>query len=192
MKKIKVTRGMRGYINHIKKKEYIWALFLWALVLIIYLSSKLDSISDYILVLAILNCLPAAKTTVAIIVKHPYRSIDKELAVQIEAGGSHVLVLYDMILSNKDTFMNVDSIAIYGNTVCGFISNSKTDRMLTESYVRTILERTGYEKLTIKFFEEFKPYLTRVEGLDSIAKIENKEDVEKELAMGQLILSHCM
>ncbi len=186
------TRGARGYIDGIKKHEYMWAITLWVIVLVIYLTSRLENVPDYIIVLAILNCLPASKATVGIIMKFSYRSMDSTLAEQVENGSSHILVLYDLLLTSEKILMNVDSISIYGNTVCGYVSNKKTDRQQAEEYIRMILERNGYGKLTVKLFDEFKQYLTRVEGLNSIAQIEKKENVEHELAMGQLLMSQSM
>ena len=185
-----VAKGQAGYLNAQKKIQIIKVVIAFALVATVFLAGYLTTGTrmNLMTVVAVLGCLPAAKMLVDLIVRFPYKSISKEMQEEIDAKAKHLVVAYDMVVTSEKEIMPINSIVVYGNTVCGFTLNEKVDCNYAAKHIKTILEQNKFEGLTVKIFDTYKAFLFRAEALESIAEVEKEESKEREEMIRDVIL----
>lgn len=187
---MRVAKGKAGYLNAQKKVQIIKVAVAFALVIAIFLAGYLttDTRLNYMTIVAVLGCLPAAKMLVDLIVRFPYKSISKELQEEIEGKTEHLVVAYDMVVTSETSIMPIDSIVIYRNTVCGYTHSEKVDTNYAARHIKKILEQNKLTGLTVKIFDNYKAFITRAEGMESIAVVEKEESREREEMIRDVIL----
>ena len=55
-----------------------------------------------------------------------------------------------------------------------------------------MLKQNGYTGLAVRVLNEYKPFITRAEGLDNIAAVEKEDTKEREEAVRGIILNISM
>lgn len=188
---MKIVKGSAGYIRMRKKRVILKTILQFGIVialLILGIVQTGDRLNLLTLV-AILGCLPAAKSLVEVIMIFPHHSIDEKMAGEIESKAELLTKAYDMVFTSNDHIMPVDSIVISDNTICGYSSSQKIDIAYTTKHIRQILEQNKYQKITVKIFDNYTAFLTRAEGLNNIAAIEKNDTKKKEDALRHLILN---
>ncbi|MFI3207732.1 MAG: hypothetical protein R3Y40_01220 [Eubacteriales bacterium] len=177
-----MNKGDVGYLSNVKKREGIKCAIQWFLVIgllvVGFITTKTKL--NWLTLVAVLGCLPAAKTLVGVIVKFPIRTLDKKYIEQIQAVSSYLTISYDVILTSKEKIMPVQCMAIAGNTVYGYSTSDKIGPNETANYIKNFLTQNECGKVNVKIFQEFVPFLSRVEGLNSIAEIEKIDTKELE------------
>ena len=191
---MKQKKGEPGYLDHQLKVEIIKTLISFALVLailalgIIQTGTRLNLLT----VVAILGALPACKLLVGVITRFPYRSIPSETAEEIRKNTEYLTVAYDMIITSTEKIMPVDCIVISGHTVCGYTRSQKVDCAYLGKHIKNILSQNGYDKMTVKILQKYSQFLSRAEGMNAIAEIDQADDARMEDAVRHLILNISM
>lgn len=187
---MKIEKGNPGYLKAQRKIEIIKVSIAFALVIAIFVAGYVTTKTrlNLMTVVAILGCLPASKILVGVITRWPYRSIDASVAQEIQSHTQHLVVAYDMVVTSESKIMPIDSIVIYGNTVCGYTHSEKVDLNYAAKHIKSILEKNDFHNLTVKIFDNYKAFITRAEGLESIAVVEKLESREREERMKAVIL----
>lgn len=187
---MRIEKGNPGYLKAQRKIEVIKTVIAFALVIAVFLAGYLTTKTrlNVLTVVAVLGCLPACKILVGVITRWPYHSIEETTAAEIEASTTHLTVAYDMVITSESKIMPIDSIVIYGNTICGYTHSDKVDLNYAAKHIKKILEQNHFEGLTVKLFDKYKAFITRAEGLESIAVVENHESREREEQMKAVIL----
>lgn len=188
---MKSAKGEAGYIQKKKKQEIIKTVIEFGLVAAIFLTGYLTSKTrlNWLTMIAVLGCLPGAKSLVGVIMIAPHKSLDSEKAAEIDGKAEKLVKAYDMVLTSYERVMPIDSIVILGNIVCGYSKSSKIDLKYTERYIRKMLANNQYDKVSVKIFADYKAYIARVEGMENMAKVENAEEREYEEGIKKVILS---
>ena len=88
--------------------------------------------------------------------------------------------------------MPVSAVAISNHKVFGYAPNPKTDPELAAAYIKQLLKKTGLEPSTVKVFAEYVPFLSRVEGLNSMMEISQSADQQLERRIRRKILNVSM
>lgn len=177
-----MNKGDIGYLKDIKKREMIKCSLHWASVVILLIvgflifKTKLN-ICTFV---AVLGCLPAAKATVAVVVKWPLKPLKEELLEQVMQHSTNLTVSYDVILTSREKIMPVECMVIYNQTVYGYATNEKLGVQETANYMKNFFLQNDCGKVNVKIFKEFVPFLSRVEGLNNIASIEKADTKEME------------
>ena len=114
---MKSAKGEAGYIQKKKKQEIIKTVIEFGLVAAIFLTGYLTSKTrlNWLTMIAVLGCLPGAKSLVGVIMIAPHKSLDTEKAAEIDGKAEKLVKAYDMVLTSYERVMPIDSIVILGN-----------------------------------------------------------------------------
>lgn len=187
----KIEKGQPGYIQSMKRKYLIGTVAEFGVVIALLVLGYIQTGTklNWLTLFAILGCLPASKMLVELITVMPHKGIAPELHTEIEEKAELLTKAYDMIITSKEKIMPVDVVVISGNTVCGYTSSPKTDDVKCARHLKEMLHTEHYEKVTVKIFHDYKAFLTRAEGMNSIVQIEQYENRKREEGIRKLILS---
>lgn len=174
---MKTQKGKPGYIKAKKTKNLIYALGEFAVIIIILITGYVTTGTNknIFTIIAILGCLPAAKMLVGYIVMIPYKSISDSTAKEITQKTPYLTSVFDLIITDKDKIMPVEAIVISDTTICGYAPNEKTDTERVSKHIKTILKSNDVDAGTVKVFREFKPFITRAEGLNSMRAVDKND-----------------
>ena len=178
----KVTKGKAGYLAEKKKRLGLQALAEFAVVALILIIGYVITKTrlNIFTVVAIVGCLPAARVLVEFIAMFPYRSIEGKVQREIDEKGALLTRAYDMVITDGEHIMPVSAVAISNHKVFGYAPNPQ------------ILKNTGLEPSTVKVFAEYVPFLSRVEGLNSMMEISQSADQQLERRIRRKILNVSM
>lgn len=189
-----MIKGDIGYFDNLKKRDLIKCTLQWVLVIVflvvgfIVFGTKLNILT----LVAVLGCLPASKATVGVIVKWPIKSIETTLANQVEANSDNMTVSYDVVLTSKEKIMPLKCVAISNNTVYGYSTNEKVGPEETANYMKNFFLQNDCGRVNVKVFKEFVPFISRVEGLNNIAAVEQADNKDKEEKLKHIIKLYSM
>lgn len=186
---MKIQKGEAGYIKNKKKKLLMETMIEFgvviALLVIGYIQTKTRL--NWFTMAAVLLCLPACRTLVNLIMVFPHNSIKEEIRQEIEEKTECLTVIYDLIVTSEKKAMPVDAFVISENTVCGYTKNPLVSKSYCAEHIKAILEQNGVEKVTVKVFRDYVGFLSRAEGMNSIASIQ-KQDQRRADIIKSLIL----
>ena len=187
----KAEKGTPGYLDYKRKIEIIRTIIYFGIVVAVFLLGYFQTGSrlNLLTVVAVLGCLPASKALVGVITRLPHHSIERKKADEIAAKTKHLTVCYDCVITSRDDIMPVDCIVISGHNIFGYTHSKKVDLKTLSNYIRTMLTANDLGGLAVKVLNEYKPFLTRAEGLDNIAAVEKEDTKEMEQAIKSVILS---
>ena len=191
---MKIPKGGAGYISGRKRQLLLKTLLEFGIVaaLLILGYMQTGTKKNLLTVVAIVGCLPASKSAVGWLSLLPYKTIAAEKAGEIKEKAALLTAVYDMVLTSRDKIMPVDCFVISGRTVCGYTKSRKVDVSDTAEYLKEMFALNGFEKVTVKIFAEYKPFLARAEGMNKIASIDQSDSSEYEQRLKALILSLSM
>lgn len=187
---MKIQKGTAGYISA-KKRQLALIIGVAAVIIIGLIVAGYvvyDSRLNWLTVVAIFICLPVCRTVVNLIMLIPHTSISENTEMEISGKTENLTVLYDLIITSEKQAMKIDAIVISRNVVCGYSKSSKLDTDYAAKHIKTMLEQNGIEKVTVKIFKDYVAFLSRAEGMQSIASIEKNEPGRREKEIEQLIL----
>lgn len=186
MKKIK--KGQAGYLTYKKKAQILRTVIYFTLCILIFALGywQTGSKENLLTVVAVVGILPSSKALVDVIVRIPYHSIKPEIAEEIAQKSNYLTVIYDLIITSTEKIMPVSCIVISGNKIFGYTENKKVDGNLVASNIKKMLASHDCD-VSVKILNEYKPFLSRVEGLNNIQAIEQSNTKKEEKMMAQLI-----
>lgn len=190
----KLVKGRPGYIQRRKKRYLMWAILEFAVVLMLLALGiwQTGSRKNILTIVAIVGCLPAAKMLVEYVVMFPFKGISRNCAKEIKDKASLLTMAYDLIFTCNEKLMQVDAIVISDHVVCGYTSYEKTDEKAVTEMLKSLLASENYEKMTVKIFHDYTAFLSRAEGLNSMAAVSNAPQGRKEKGIRHLLLSVSM
>ncbi|MFR4145507.1 MAG: hypothetical protein ACLT1J_03635 [Mediterraneibacter gnavus] len=169
----------------------IYFLLVAAIFTLGYVQTKTRS--NLLTVVAILGCLPAAKALVGVITRFPYASVDQKLVHEVDTKAPHTTRVYDLVLTTREKIMPVECVVISNGTVFGYTDSKKVDLNVLSKHIRDMMTQNRLSYSTVKFYQDYKVFLSRIEGLESIAMVENaKINGEEEAQTRQLLLNLSM
>lgn len=191
---MKVRKGETGYIREKKTRELIKVILEFGIVIALFVTGYITTKTrlNLLTLVAVLGCLPASKAMVGYIMLVPRKSLEEETVREIEQAGTHLTKAYDMVLTSYEHVMPIDSIVITGNTVCGFTKSEKVDLAYVESYIKKTLANQYFEKVSVKIFREYAPYLARVKAMEGLAVSSDAQDEKQEEGIKDTILTLSM
>lgn len=183
----KVKKGEFGYVDSQTKKEVLKTIIYFGISLALFLIGYITTGSEknWLTVVAVLGCLPSSKCAVNMIMFLKSKGCSTEVYEKIIPHGDSLLLLYDLFLTTYDKNFKIDSMMIYGDTICGYSESAKCDDVAAAKHIQSILGQNGYKHCNVKIFKELPKYLER---LDSIRQLEKPEE-NHELEMAAVILA---
>ena len=188
---MKIRKGDAGYICSHKRKTLIKTIVQFGLVIALLVLGIMQTGSrmNLLTVVAILGCLPASKSLVALIMILPHHSIAKEQVIEIEQNSKNLTRAFDLVFTREKKIMPVECIVISDNTICGYSSNPKVNINATAAHIKKYLDMNKFTKASVKIFDSYKAFVKRAEDMNVIA-IGNTDEVQKkEMMMRQVILN---
>lgn len=175
--KNKVNKGEFGYFNSEKKRQILITAILFAVPLFIFFTAWIYQGTRLTVwtVITVVGCLPACKSLVSMIMILRCRPLDKKLYEQIHAHQGELTMAYEMYMTFYEKSAYIDAVAVCGNTVVGYSSDSKIDASFMETEAQKIIRKNGY-KATVKIFTDLKPFLERLDSMN-----EHKDSLEADL-----------
>ena len=188
---MKVNKGDAGYISSRKKRVLIKTILQFGIVgaLIALGIWQTGDRMNWLTLVAILGCLPAAKTMVELIMLFPHHSIDNVKANEIQSKTDFITIAFDMVLTTKDHIMPIDSVAISNNTICGYTSSEKVDLNFAAKHIKQMMNVNHFNDVSVKIFDNYTQFLTRAEGMNNIASIDKPDTKKHEASLKNLILN---
>lgn len=191
---MKIEKGQPGYLKAERNKLLAQTLIEFVIVvgLLIVGYVQTGTKLNLFTLVAVLGCLPASKVLVELITIFPYKTIDADKAAEIKEKTPLLTTAYDMVLTSREKIMPVDAIVISGGTICGYSKSKKVKPEETASYIKKMLQENRFDKVTVKIFPDYVAFLSRAEGMNSIAEIEREDTRKKEKKIRKIILSLSM
>ncbi|MCU6685453.1 hypothetical protein OCV99_02600 [Dorea acetigenes] len=191
---MKIEKGQPGYLKAERNKLLAQTLIEFVIVVVLLIVGYVQTGTKLNLftLVAVLGCLPASKVLVELITIFPYKTIDADKAAEIKEKTPLLTTAYDMVLTSREKIMPVDAIVISGGTICGYSKSKKVKPEETASYIKKMLQENRFDKVTVKIFPDYVAFLSRAEGMNSIAEIEREDTRKKEKKIRKIILSLSM
>lgn len=191
---MKVEKGYSGYLKSKRNRLLIQTVVSFGLVAAVFILGWVQTGTrlNLLTLVAVLGCLPACKVLVGLITISPYKGIEEKKAYETDRKAPLLTNIYDLVITSREHIMPVDAIAISGHTVCGYAPNKKTNTDEVAKHIRNILEENRISKVTVKIFPDYVSFLSRAEGMNSIAQIEGNGQKRVEQKIRQIILNISM
>ena len=191
---MKIEKGQPGYIKAQKQKLLMFTIVEFAIVAALLLLGYFQTGTklNLLTAVAVLGCLPASQMLVEFIAIAPYKAIDSEKYKETEEKAALLTTAYDMVITSKEKIMPVDAIVISGNTVCGYASNPKTDEAKAATHIKETLRQNHMDKVAVKIFSDYVAFISRAEGMNSIAAIDRPDSKNLEQRIRSAILGTSM
>ena len=165
---MKIQKGDAGYLRRRKRLLILEAVVSFGLVAALIIAGYVTTKTklNLLTVVAVLGCLPASRILVNLIMVMPHDSIDEATELEISAVTEELTVAYDLVITSEKKAMPVAAVAIYNNTICGYVPVKKV----------------------VKLFHDYKAFLTRAEGMNNIASVEQQDTRKHEEMIKGLLL----
>lgn len=188
---IKCEKGTPGYLREKLKIEILRTAVYFAIVIAVFLLgySQTHSKKNLLTVVAVVGCLPACKALVGVITRIPYKTVDPALADEIAAKSPHLTVIYDLVVTSTEKIMPIDCMVISHEKVFGYTSGKKVDLQETAAYLRKMLRQNDLPGVSVKMYDQYKSFLSIVEGLENIAAVEKADTKEAERQTAHVIMN---
>lgn len=166
MKKLKISKGTPGYIHSQKIKRSLITSVLFAIPLGIFFIGLIETKTrlNLFTFVAILGCLPAARSAVGMIMMLMQKPIDKEVCEKIKKKAGDLTMAYELVITAYEKNTPIEAIAVCGPHVVGYTTKADADCAYVEKHIREILKGNGYRE-DVKLFKDLKPFLDRIGGL---------------------------
>lgn len=188
---MKVAKGDAGYIRSRKRKILLKTILEFGIVAALLILGIIETGTkqNLLTIVAVLGCLPASKALVELIMVLPHHSISEEMATEIELNASLLTSVYDMVFTSEKVIMPVETIVISGNTICGYSSSEKADMNFIAKHLKQYLHVNGFDKVSVKIFDNYTAFAARAEGMNNIVAIEKNDTKRHEERIKQILLN---
>ncbi len=173
-----LEKGQFGYLSAKKKRNLIIMIIAFALVIVCFIVGLIifKDKNNILTVVSIVLVLPAAKFAVAYFILVPHAAAQLHLKEAVEKISGSLIVLYDLVLSNKVSPIGTQVVAITDTLIIALTNETKADKKLFENSVKEFMQVDGCT-VTVKLYTDEKSFLAK---LNMLAK-SNSGDVEKDL-----------
>lgn len=117
-----------------------------------------------------------------------HKGLSEELFRELEEKGKLLEKCYDLMIAVNGKTVSVGAIVVYETLLCGYLTEQKERTKETENFVKEFLRQSGHTNLTVRFFGDRAPFLSRVEGMNAMADVA-KATRERQEVYRQLIQS---
>lgn len=188
---MKIKKGLPGYIRDQKKRRILITILLFGISFTIFLTGYLTTHTrnNLLTIVAVLGCLPAARSAVGMIILLPYHSFDEKKVDEIQKMAKDCTVAYDMVLTSREHVMHVESLLISRHLVCGYMSGRKTSPTEVEKYLAQILKQNHYDKVTVKIFTDYDSFLRRASQIGELSECSDEQQKRAAQEICRLILT---
>lgn len=187
---MRVQKGNAGYIRNRKVELTIETIISFGLVVALLITGYVLTKTrlNWLTLLAVLGCLPACRILVNLIMLIPHHSINESKELEIAGNTEYLTVLYDLIVTSERKAMPIPAMVISNNIVCGYAPDKKLDTVYAAQHIRNILQQNKLDKITVKIFHDYVAFMSRAEGMNNIAAVEQDASRRQEDEICEIIL----
>lgn len=188
MKRNKITKGQYGY-RTARRKAQIRNVAIFAVIIAVLLIARFfimwEDLKKMTMITAILLVLPMANLASPLIAAWKIKETPEDFYDDVKPYGEKFPVLYDLIITNTDLIMPVDSAVIHPTGVYLFCPNKNIDTRKAEKFLNEILEGWKLDG-NAKVMVEKKNYLNRLASLKEVTEEEDdgSADYVKKVLLG--------
>ena len=110
----------------------------------------------------------------------PHHSIEDVKAKEISEKTELLTTVFDLVFTSENHIMPVEAIVISNDTICGYSSSKKMDYNFAAKHIKKMLGNDKLGNVAVKIFDNYTAFLTRAEGLQNHAAVEQADTKEKE------------
>ena len=145
---MKIQKGDAGYLRRRKRLLILEAVVSFGLVAALVIAGYVTTKTklNLLTVVAVLGCLPASRILVNLIMVMPHDSIDEATELEISAVTEELTVAYDLVITSEKKAMPVAAVAIYNNTICGYVPVKKVDVDYAAKHIKSIMKQNQFDK----------------------------------------------
>ena len=149
---MKIQKGDAGYLRRRKRLLILEAVVSFGLVAALVIAGYVTTKTklNLLTVVAVLGCLPASRILVNLIMVMPHDSIDEATELEISAVTEELTVAYDLVITSEKKAMPVAAVAIYNNTICGYVPVKKVDVDYAAKHIKSIMKQNQFDKVVVK------------------------------------------
>lgn len=159
-----IKKGSYGYIRSRKILTLLFTLACFGVSLGIFLIGwhVIGTTKNLWTVIAVLGCLPGAKSAVNTIMFLKAKSCPRQAYEDISPHIGALCAYYELQFTSYERTYQVDCLVIDKKTICGYTSNSKCRPDLCEKHLKTQLEQSGHKDYTVKIFSSLEKFTRRL------------------------------
>lgn len=164
------VKGTRQYLDTQKKYEIIRTVVYFAISLSLFAAGIVatGTRNNLLTIVAVLGCLPASKSLVEAIMYCRYHSLSADACSVIEAQTGQLSCLYDLVFTTREKTYPVLHMAVAGNTVIGYMPDSRLSGADCAKHLETCLKTDSYTGISIKLFGDLNKYADRLAQLSGL------------------------
>lgn len=168
-------KGTRNYINSQKKYEIIRTIIYFFISISLFAAGYITTKSreNLLTVVAVVGCLPACKSLVAVIMFFRYKSCPDKDADLISSHIGQLDGLFDLVFTSEKKNFVVSHLVVQGNNICGYSCNHDFPEKDFYTHIEGILKLDGHKNYTVKIFTDIQKYIERLDQLNDL-ETENK------------------
>ena len=174
------VKGERDYLDTQKKYEILRTVLYFAISLALFLGGYIytGTNKNLLTVVAMLGCLPAAKSAVSMIMFLRYHSCTCEIAELVGDHSEELGFLYDCVFTSYSKNFVVNHLVVRGNVLSCFSEKSDFPKLEFYHHINDILKKDYHKNMKVKIYTDLDKYVKR---LDQINKL--PENLEKTAAV---------
>lgn len=158
------VKGTRNYIKTQKKYEVLRTLLYFAIPVSLYVVGFIQTggRENYLTLVAVLGCLPAAKSAVSAFMFLRYHSCSDKVSDRVWKASEELGFLYDCVFTSLKKNYVVSHIAVRANTVCGFSEDKNFPEKEFYEHITHFLEMDRHYDVTVKIYTDLDKYVVRL------------------------------
>lgn len=168
-------KGQYGYRDSNRKVRLVIVLVLLAAILLQLLARYLtgnQAAKNILTVMAILTVLPMANMASPLLASWKYRTAPEAFHKKAAAYEARFPILYDLILTSKDSIMPMDAIAVHPKGVIAFCTGPKVDAAKAEQFLNNMLSGQKLDA-NAKVIKEETAFFRRLDNLKPASDYED-------------------
>lgn len=182
----KLVKGTYGYVDKFKKQKLtsmiLWMIVIGCLLFIpwIILKTRLN----YFTIGAVVMVLPAAKSVVASILIHPYKTVPKEIYDKVQKVLTPDMeLLCDLVMTKYEGSMCLSLAVVYNKNVYAYALPQKWSKQEIKSFLTTIVKTSQSTQKP----EVYTDLNTFIRVLEKLAKQSKEETVDQSQLIQNLL-----
>ncbi|MCR4617102.1 MAG: hypothetical protein K5669_02815 [Lachnospiraceae bacterium] len=172
-------KGEKNYINNQRTYEILRTILLFALSAAVYLIGYLTTHSNknLLTIVAVLGCLPAAKSAVNMIMFLRFKSCNKVVADEIETNISGLVNAFDRVFTSYEKNYPIAHCAVKSGSIICFTEKDGFPEEDFYKHLNTYLKAENHKDLTIKVFTDKQKYIERLNAMKELSSNGNEEAI---------------
>ena len=168
MKLTQTNKGEFGYLKKERKRRIIIASIMLGVPLFIFITMwiYLGTRNSIWTIIALVGSLPGCKAVVDVVMTMMARPMDPDLYKKIHLLLGNLVMAYEMYMTFYEKKAVIDAIAVCGNTVVGYTSDSSADTEYMAAEAQKLIRKNGY-KVDVKILMELRPFLERLDSMNA-------------------------